>query len=150
MATPNPLKDIMAKAGHEFHNDNRSYHTRSINSILNDGRVQLFVNSPGMVWRNKERTKKWNIEVKAAGYTTRTYSSNISPFSILRAIGDHLQHPPVREKILAEVSLHKFCEKCNGVGHIPAFGYYCNGICFDCCGTGFSKYKDLVEVKQPE
>lgn len=146
--TANPLKEIMIAAGYEFDTDNRSYHTRCINAILNDGRVTIKVNQPGFVWRNDERTKKWNIVVRGAGWASRTYSSNVNAFSILRLIGEHLQLPEVREKILAEVSLHKKCEKCGGEGYIRAFAYYCNGICFDCYGLGFSKYKDLVRLKK--
>ena len=31
------------------------------------------------------------------------------------------------------------CSKCNGVGIIPAFSYYANGICFDCGGVGINR-----------
>lgn len=31
------------------------------------------------------------------------------------------------------------CGKCNGVGVIPAFSYYANGICFDCGGSGINR-----------
>jgi hypothetical protein len=31
------------------------------------------------------------------------------------------------------------CGKCNGVGIIPAFSYYANGICFDCGGSGIDR-----------
>lgn len=31
------------------------------------------------------------------------------------------------------------CGKCNGAGIIPAFSYYANGICFDCCGSGINR-----------
>ena len=31
------------------------------------------------------------------------------------------------------------CGKCNGLGVIPAFSYYANGICFDCGGTGVDR-----------
>ena len=31
------------------------------------------------------------------------------------------------------------CSKCNGRGIIPAFMHYCDGICFDCGGTGLDR-----------
>jgi hypothetical protein len=31
------------------------------------------------------------------------------------------------------------CFKCNGVGIIPAFSYYANGVCFDCGGSGINR-----------
>lgn len=31
------------------------------------------------------------------------------------------------------------CGKCNGVGVIPSFSYYANGICFDCGGSGINR-----------
>jgi len=142
----NPLKDIMVAAKHSFSGDNRSYYIRSINNILKSGKVEIKVNEPGFVWRSQDGAKKWNVVIKAGGWVSRSYTKNISAFYLLRAIGEHLQLPQVKEKILAEVSLHKHCEKCGGSGFIPAFHYYCNGICFDCFGTGFSKFKDLVEI----
>jgi hypothetical protein len=31
------------------------------------------------------------------------------------------------------------CGKCNGVGIIPSFSYYAEGICFDCGGSGINR-----------
>lgn len=31
------------------------------------------------------------------------------------------------------------CGKCNGMGIIPAFAYYAEGICFDCGGSGINR-----------
>jgi len=31
------------------------------------------------------------------------------------------------------------CGKCDGVGIIPSFSYYANGICFDCGGSGINR-----------
>lgn len=31
------------------------------------------------------------------------------------------------------------CAKCKGVGVIPSFMYYANGICFDCAGSGINR-----------
>lgn len=31
------------------------------------------------------------------------------------------------------------CGKCNGIGVIPSFSYYANGICFDCGGSGINR-----------
>jgi hypothetical protein len=31
------------------------------------------------------------------------------------------------------------CSKCHGVGIIPSFSYYANGICFDCGGSGINR-----------
>ena len=31
------------------------------------------------------------------------------------------------------------CDKCHGIGIIPAFSYYANGICFDCGGSGINR-----------
>ena len=31
------------------------------------------------------------------------------------------------------------CGKCHGLGIIPAFSYYANGICFDCGGSGINR-----------
>ena len=31
------------------------------------------------------------------------------------------------------------CSKCNGLGIIPAFSYYANGVCFDCGGAGVNR-----------
>lgn len=31
------------------------------------------------------------------------------------------------------------CSKCDGLGVIPSFSYYANGICFDCGGSGINR-----------
>lgn len=31
------------------------------------------------------------------------------------------------------------CSRCSGIGVIPAFSYYANGICFDCGGSGINR-----------
>lgn len=31
------------------------------------------------------------------------------------------------------------CAKCDGLGVIPSFSYYANGICFDCGGSGINR-----------
>lgn len=144
----NPLKDLMLAAGRPFHTDNRSYHTRAVNKLLKTGRIEIKICSLGKHWVGKDG-KKYDLKISAAGYSTRAFLKNdISAFYILRYIGIHLQFPAVAEKIKASVSLHTHCERCNGQGFIPAFHYYCNGICFECFGTGFSKWNDLVEIPQ--
>lgn len=53
--------------------------------------------------------------------------------SIIRGNGDFLQ-----SEIFSKYGKCS-CNKCNGVGIIPAFSYYANGICFDCCGIGVDR-----------
>lgn len=143
----NLLKDIMTAAGYEFTKDNRSYHTRAINGVLESGKVTIEICEKGKVWNTA--VKKYNLKIKAAGFQVVKYDKGgFTPFQILREIGGLLQFPAVKEKITSEVSLHTHCDKCQGQGIIPAFHYYCNGICFDCCGTGFSREKDYVKVQK--
>ncbi len=142
----------MLGAGYEnFNETNRSRFCKAVNDVLNDGRVTIEIAPKGKVWTTYggKQVNKYNVVVKAAGWSSRNLmSGGIYTSGILRVIGQHLQIPEVREKILAWVSLHPFCERCNGVGYIPQFSYYCDGICFDCYGTGRSKYKDSVELKK--
>lgn len=46
---------------------------------------------------------------------------------------------PVYDEHGQKVNLEK-CLKCSGVGYIPKFSFYRDGICFDCWGVGYKGY----------
>lgn len=54
--------------------------------------------------------------------------------SIISGNGDFLKSNGL-DQLKGECS----CNKCNGLGIIPAFSYYANGICFDCGGVGVER-----------
>ena len=55
--------------------------------------------------------------------------------SVLRERGDFMKAEAFAAK--GECS----CSKCDGVGVIPAFAHYANGVCFDCGGMGINRSK---------
>lgn len=54
--------------------------------------------------------------------------------SIINGDGDFMKSNGIFE-LKGECS----CGKCNGLGIIPAFAYYAEGICFDCGGSGVDR-----------
>lgn len=148
MKATNPLKDIMLQAGRDGNITNRSYYVKAVNNVLNSGFVSIKVCALGKVWEGSDGVD-YNLKVTAGGWASRLKINHMGATDILRAIGNLLLKPQVKDKIKANVFVADKCQKCNGVGHIPAFHYYCSGICFDCCGTGFDfKNKTSIDIKK--
>lgn len=145
----NPLKDIMLQAGRNGDISNRSYYVKAVNNVLNTDLVSIKVCENGKVWIGKD-DKRYDLVVSAGGWNSRSKIGNrMEATDILRAIGNLLLKPEVKEKIKANVFVAGDCQKCSGVGTIPHFYYYCSGICFDCLGLGFDfKNKTYVDIEQ--
>ena len=62
--------------------------------------------------------------------------------SITKGEGDFM-----KETILAKHGKCS-CAKCDGLGHIPAFSYYANGVCFDCGGLGIDRNTLKTHIKE--
>ena len=97
----------------------------------------------------KSRTTRWKYQEDKDGtchYTTSTEYFDNSYISI-----EDIQNRVARlltiireDKDFIEPKLFAAkgdcsCSKCNGLGIIPSFSYYANGICFDCGGSGINR-----------
>jgi len=62
--------------------------------------------------------------------------------SIIKDRGDFLKPEFMKAKGICS------CGKCNGIGIIPQFSYYANGVCFDCGGSGINRntLKQYIET----
>ena len=148
----NKLKEIRQAAGFTDTADNRSFYVKAVNTVLETGLVTITVHTKGYHLVRKATAKRYNITATAAGWTSRAYKQRADAFDILTIIGTLLQHPEVKKHIDAYVSHRpKCCQKCNGAGYIDYFKHVCNGICFDCCGTGHNMKADktIVEINTP-
>jgi hypothetical protein len=154
VALGNPLKVIMADTGRKSDISNRSYFVKSVNTVLLTGLVKIQLAPKGKVWLNEKmnKGKKFDLRVDAGGWVSfGYYGDNMDANDILRNIGKLLLVPEVKEKIKADVFVPEHCFKCNGLGIIPMYHYYCNGICFDCCGLGCNlKDRTRVDIIAPE
>ena len=139
----NYIKQILDKANRSCDSDNRSSITRAINKCIDNGYLKIAIQEQGMIWTNPKLKNddgslyKFNIQVKGFGKTYSKYvSGKISENEILRYIGKILNDNSVR--IGEQFKQGCECSRCNGDGFIKAFNYYCEGVCFECYGSGRS------------
>ena len=148
------VKEIFEAEGHTYDKDGRNRTHRSLQSLLDSELVTFRVCEKGKVWTNKSNGFKYNVRVSVkrpeGTYFTQYIKSsitNIDGYDILKLIGQTLQLDAVKSFMKSNVDIDCTCQKCEGRGIIPQFGYYCNGICFDCYGLGFNrKFKPTVQV----
>jgi len=147
----NHIKEIMVNAGRSYEYDNRNFQTKSINQCIDKGMVEVFISDKGRLSTNSKLLNKdgslwgFNLRINAFGFVRRAYiSPYISPNDILMQIGELLNKSNVKEKINATYYESCECSRCHGYGIIKQFHYYCNGICFDCYGSGKSIVKKSI------
>jgi len=146
------VKEIFEKEGYTYDKDNRNYAHKSLQGLLDTGLISFTVCQAGMVW-NKDGVK-YNIKVsikmpdgKFNVWYVLSKVNNKDASVVLKAIGGILQKPQVKEFMRSYVDIDHTCKKCEGRGIIPAFHYYCNGICFDCYGIGYNrKFRPVVQI----
>jgi hypothetical protein len=152
----NLVNELFVNSGRPQQGDNRRYSVKALNKILSDGIISISVNEKGYSWTNKTfvdksgNLRKFNIVIKGYGVTGRYYDTNFDSTDLLKFVAQFIQSPLVKDKHLSSISgkigEHIQCEKCNGLGTIEAFNYYCNGICFDCYGSGTMFIKRTITI----
>lgn len=157
MKTENLVNKLFTAAGRPEQGDNRSFIVKTLNKVLADNIIDVTISEMGRVWTNKKHVdsngnmKEFNIQIKAYGWTRRVYVSHgISANDVLKNIGLFLQNPNVADKHTTSIRVSGLevceCTRCHGKGIIPAFHYYCQGICFECYGSKYSLRKYTVAV----
>jgi hypothetical protein len=149
----NLIKEKLAASGFELIEDNRNRYVKNLNMLLDSGLFKLTICEKGMSWVRDDskptntRSNRYNVIIRGGGYIKKVFVDSIDKVSLLQQFGWFLKDEKVRENIKASVTIPTNCAKCQGIGIIPAFHYYCSGICFDCCGTGFDfKTKTSIEL----
>jgi len=142
-----PIKAIFEKAGYPCNFNRRNRWFKALAEVHESGLVNFDICEKGKVW-SSETVSKYNIKINGVGRMMRSYckATTITPYDVLRVVGKFLQDAAVKEQIKSHVNLDCSCDRCNGRGFIPMFHYYCDGICFECYGSGYSKHKQ-TEVK---
>jgi len=157
MKTENLVNKLFTAAHRPEQGDNRAFIVKTLNKVLADGIVDVQISEKGKVWTNKNHIDsngnmiEFNIQIKAYGWTRRVYVSHwISADDVLKNVGKLLQNPNVSDKHTTSIQLSGLevceCPRCNGKGIIPAFHYYCQGICFECYGSKYSLRKYTLSV----
>ncbi len=145
------VKAIFEAEGYKYDKDARNRTHRSLQMLLDSGNVSFKVCENKKCWVKSDGTK-YNVVVSLKKENQmwaiwRIYSNvpDKDGYDILKIIGGVLQTDEGKSIMKSYVDIDSSCHKCNGEGFIPAFSYYCNGICFDCGGTGFNrKFKPTV------
>lgn len=148
----NHVKTIFSEAGHVSENlNNTSYYVKSLNKLLNSGIFTLMLAPKGMCFDYKGEKYNCKILVKdkngVSKWVKRVYfyaKNNISPFFVLNSVAKMLKNQNIKDFIEQEHStsylsetVNERCSKCSGRGIIESFKHVCDGVCFDCGGTGF-------------
>lgn len=148
MGTTNKTSEILVEAGYKK-TDNRSYFTKALNKVINDGHITIQVMPKGKIMKYDDGIKA-NLIIKGYKRISRVYLYNVNPNTILRSVGDFIKHPIVAERHLETISVSENCiepcAKCKGKGYIPLFSYYCGGLCFDCYGSKYMIVKRTITV----
>lgn len=154
-------QEIFKKAKYAT-SDNRSINWRNINKAIEFG-INIEVVELGYTRTSQGGTKyRFGLKYKLengklycryflADHLKR-YASNsdiVASYLIERIIYFRnelveLGHFESSIKIAQEKGMCK-CDKCKGKGIIPAFMYYCEGVCFDCMGLGYGK-QGLIKI----
>ena len=150
------VNELFEQSGRPSQGDNRSYFVKALNKVLEDGFITIKLQDKGRIWTNPKFVAKdgslikFNIEIKGYGWTKRVYENNFSAKDLLKHVGAFVQNPSISEQHVKSISVNTFevceCSRCNGKGIIPAFNYYCNGICFNCYGSKYEVKKKTVTV----
>lgn len=148
------VNELFEQSGRPNQGDNRSYFVKALNKILEDGYITISIQDKGKVWTNPKHVAKdgsliqFNIIIKGYGWTKRVYDSNFSAKGLLTYVASFVQNPNISELHVKSISVNTLevceCSRCNGKGFIPAFDYYCNGICFQCYGSKYEVIKKKI------
>jgi hypothetical protein len=136
MRNSNKLQEILSTAGYDVKDiTNRSRSVKSLNDVFTNSAIKMEICTKGKVWVSASGSK-FNVKISLDGTFSVGWKVDITPYSLLSAMGLFLRKEKVRGKISSETSLPCTCPKCEGKGTIPAFAHYANGVCFDCLGIG--------------
>lgn len=144
-----PIKAIFETAGYPCDYNRRNRWFKALAELVDSGLLTFGICEKGKVWSMDDNPSfKYNIVVRGCSRRFRRYvkTNTITPYDVLLVAGKFLQDSTVKQQIVSHVNLDLSCDRCNGVGFISMFKHYCDGICFECYGTGYSKHKK-IEVK---
>jgi hypothetical protein len=153
----NFIAPLFAKHNRPYNGSLRRRYDRMVNTLLASGLFVVEFTQPGMSWKSEDRKQQWNMRVRVPAVKkvySRYIKSSIDPFDVLSLIGYVLQKDEVRAVIPSYVDLDSRCSRCKGQevpGFIRMFSHVCNGICFECYGSGYNpKFKPVVEIESPK
>lgn len=147
------IQEILSDSGFDVSDLNgRQRAVRSLNSVFKNSEITMKICDKGMVWETKQGFK-YNVVIRLpkdadTNIATRWKAKDFSPYGLLKLMAQFLRQDNVKEIINADTEVPCKCMKCDGKGHIPAFYYYAEGVCFDCLGVGFTGKLMVQNVKK--
>ena len=157
MEKSNLVNETFTKANRSSQGDNRNYFVKALNKVLADGFINIRISEKGKIWTNpkfidsKGNKKTFNVEIRGYGYIKRVdLGEAMSCKDILREVGKFIQEPKISDMHISSISVSGYdvceCGRCKGVGFIPQFNYYCDGICFNCYGSKYEIIKTTTTL----
>jgi hypothetical protein len=145
------IQEILTKAGHRCEGDNRSRAIKGCNTSLKAG-IKINVCEKGRHWTTKATEKPFNVKVSGFGlqrvYLFKNNGCSTTPTQILRLLAVFIKDERIRDGLKLSSATPQPCGKCSGVGFIPAFAHYADGVCFDCMGMGFTGKINVFETSK--
>lgn len=152
----NAVNKMFIESGRPDQGDLRNYFVKALNQIIEDGFIKISIQEKGRIWThprhvdNNGNLRKYNIAIEGYGYIIRRYDSNFDAKDLLRYVAEFIKFDRVSEAHVKTIALSTFetceCDRCNGIGFIDAFKYYCGGICFKCYGSKYMIVKNVLTV----
>jgi hypothetical protein len=152
----NKVNQLFLESGRPEQGDNRNYFVKALDKVLTDGFISVKIQQTGKIWTTPKHKDsngnliKFNIEIAGYGWRRRVYLKSFSAKDLLKEVGLFIQNPNISEAHVKSISVSGLevceCGRCNGVGIIPRFHYYCSGICFGCYGSKYSVKKITITV----
>lgn len=159
----NILKEVYSTSGRLLKEDNRSFFVKSINMLLDRGEIKIEISPIGRVWRKDKNLginedlpngsmNKFNVSISGYGLQRKVYLNKMTPEMILmncaKILTDKRAKTKIEDRIKVDYMKYKSCSKCQGRKIILGFLHYCDGICFQCGGSGFEAVKSSVILKK--
>lgn len=152
----NLTNKLFTDAGRPEQGDNRSYFVKALNHILSDGFIQVKISDKGKSWTNKNylsadgKEKDFNIQIIGYGYKMRAYASNMDVRAVVTNVAKFIKGEKIKDLHVKSITGFYMdsceCDRCHGNGFIKAFSHVCEGVCFQCYGSGTMVVKRTLSV----
>jgi hypothetical protein len=140
---------IFEKSGRTLEERPQQRYYRMVNKLLHSGLFEVTLCEKGRHWVGPDKKYDLLVRMPKAGKRYRTYARSINCITIMIGIGRLLQTDAAKAILPAYVDIDVRCQRCahqSMPGYISMFKHVCDGICFECYGTGFSGRKLTVEA----
>lgn len=155
------VNSLFTASGRPEQGDNRSKYVKALESMLSEGYIKIEIQELGKVWTTPKHVDAggklvpFTVEMRGYGYVRRLYVKSFDAKDLLLKAAKFLasdnlkdKHTEARKAASSSISFDvaEPCSRCSGAGFIRAFNYYCDGLCFSCCGAGYKIKKRSIKL----